>query len=56
MGAVFGEAKAEELHPQIIKMARKSGQLNLANKGLAEGEYVNSIFVLKRGRSYHGLS
>lgn len=37
VSAVFGDAKKEELHPQIIKMARKSGQLNLSNKGLVEG-------------------
>ncbi|XP_050716360.1 leucine-rich repeat-containing protein 40-like isoform X2 [Eriocheir sinensis] len=36
VGAVFGDAKKEELHPQIIRMARKSGQLNLSNKGLVE--------------------
>ncbi|XP_066963781.1 LOW QUALITY PROTEIN: leucine-rich repeat-containing protein 40-like [Macrobrachium rosenbergii] len=36
VGAVFGEAKIEELHPQIIKMARKSGQLNLSNRGMVE--------------------
>lgn len=37
VGAVFGESKGEPLHPQIIKMARRSGQLNLSNKGLVEG-------------------
>ncbi|KAK4296726.1 hypothetical protein Pmani_030804 [Petrolisthes manimaculis] len=36
VGAVFGESKGEPLHPQIIRMARKSGQLNLSNKGLVE--------------------
>ncbi|KAK7075658.1 Leucine-rich repeat-containing protein 40 [Halocaridina rubra] len=36
VGAVFGEAKGEELHPQILKMARKSGQLNLSNRGMVE--------------------
>ena len=37
VGAVFGDSKKEELHPQIIRMARRSGQLNLSNKGLAVG-------------------
>ncbi|XP_045102560.1 leucine-rich repeat-containing protein 40-like isoform X3 [Portunus trituberculatus] len=35
VGAVFGDSKKEELHPQIVRMARRSGQLNLSNKGLA---------------------
>ena len=26
----------EELHPQLVKQARKSGQLNLSNRGLVE--------------------
>lgn len=37
VGSVFDEAKSEELHPQIIKMARRSGQLNLSNRGMHEG-------------------
>nr|XP_027223165.1 leucine-rich repeat-containing protein 40-like [Penaeus vannamei] len=36
VGSVFDEAKSEELHPQIIKMARRSGQLNLSNRGMHE--------------------
>lgn len=46
VGAVFGDAKKEELHPQIVRMARKSGQLNLSNKGLVEGMYLrmSSVF------------
>lgn len=43
VGAVFGDAKKEELHPQIIRMARKSGQLNLSNKGLVEGIYPGCL-------------
>ncbi|KAG7174435.1 Leucine-rich repeat-containing protein 40-like [Homarus americanus] len=36
VGGVFDVAKGEELHPQLIRMARKSGQLNLSNRGMAE--------------------
>ncbi|CAL4147450.1 unnamed protein product, partial [Meganyctiphanes norvegica] len=36
VGSVFDTAKGEELHPQVIKMARKSGQLNLSNRGMIE--------------------
>lgn len=36
IGAVFGTTKGDDLHPQIIRMARKSGQLNLSNRGMAE--------------------
>ncbi|XP_045582047.2 leucine-rich repeat-containing protein 40 [Procambarus clarkii] len=36
VGSVFDTAKGEELHPQIIRMARKSGQLNLSNRGMIE--------------------
>jgi len=32
--AVFNQAQTEDLHPQMIKQARKSGQLNLSNRGL----------------------
>ena len=38
VGAMFHEQNGEELHPQIIKMARKSGQLNLSNKGFSESK------------------
>ena len=35
-GALFQVQGTEELHPQVIKMARKSGQLNLTNRGMKE--------------------
>ncbi|XP_053645122.1 leucine-rich repeat-containing protein 40 isoform X1 [Cherax quadricarinatus] len=36
VGGVFDVAKSEDIHPQILKMARKSGQLNLSNRGMVE--------------------
>lgn len=33
------QTKIETLHPTIVKQARKSGQLNLENKGLISGGY-----------------
>jgi len=32
--SVFSQQGMEELHPQLVKQARKSGQLNLSNRGL----------------------
>jgi len=32
--SVFNLQEGEELHPQLIKQARKSGQLNLSNRGM----------------------
>lgn len=34
--SVFSQQGMEELHPQLVKQARKSGQLNLSNRGLVE--------------------
>jgi len=32
--SVFNQQGAEDLHPQVVKQARASGQLNLSNRGL----------------------
>jgi len=32
--SVFSQQGMEELHPQLVKQARQSGQLNLSNRGL----------------------
>jgi len=32
--SVFSQQEGEDLHPQMVKQARKSGQLNLSNRGL----------------------
>ncbi|RXG51934.1 Leucine-rich repeat-containing protein 40 [Armadillidium vulgare] len=36
-GVLFNkDIQSDDLHPQVVKMARKSGQLNLSNKGLVK--------------------
>lgn len=47
--AVFSkEDKEEILHPHLVKMARKSGQLNLSNRGLLKSEltfFISNFFI-----------
>lgn len=53
-GAVFEEKEnsgKDGLHPQIVKMARKSGMLNLSNQGLEKGENCQKA-LLKHFHSY----
>lgn len=47
--SVFNQQGTEELHPQMIKQARRSGQLNLSNRGLASvPERVWTLMELDR--------
>ena len=41
VGAVFGEKPQDGnvIHPQLIKMARKSGSLNLSNRSMDISEW-----------------
>lgn len=44
----FRQLKESSLHPRIIKQARKSGTLNLSNRGLAESNLIfNVIFIFE---------